>query len=270
MMSMILRVIPSEAERVAGVLGSGAIENASRCFRKDGALIIEDIVDRAVIVGVREAFGALYAQFCSEREDVARVGGLRFMVTVKLEPPFDDPRLFANPYLLPILSAALDENFVIGAFGVICSLPSAPAQHIHNDGGTLFRRPDLDSLLPTSAITVAIPLRDMDEVNGTTTLWLGSHRKKSRALKEEGIEPVVREGSCIFWDFRLEHSGTPNMGIFPRPLLYLTYCRPWFFDHINFNNWSQNKTQKPLLASKTLLSRLSEQHQRLLVRAEWD
>jgi hypothetical protein len=53
----------------------------------------------------------------------------------------------------------------------------------------------------------------------------------------------------------------------PRPLLYLTYCRPWFVDHLNFN-METNPKQKPLLASKKLLSSLSEQHQRLLLRAQ--
>src|SRR5262249_58479347 len=94
---MISRITPSESERAAGALGSETVELASRCFRKEGALIVEDIVDAAVIVRAREAFGTAYAQFCSEREDVGRVGGRRFMITVNLEPPFDDPQLFANP-----------------------------------------------------------------------------------------------------------------------------------------------------------------------------
>src|SRR5262249_20554896 len=154
---MISRTTPSEAELAAGTLGSETVEHASRCFRKGGALIVEDIVEGAVIARAREAFGAVYAHFCSEREDLARGGGRRFMITVNLEPPFDDPQLFANPYLLPILSAALDDNFVVGAFGVVCALPSAPAQHIHDDGGEFFQRPGIDMHIPAAAITVAIP-----------------------------------------------------------------------------------------------------------------
>ena len=260
---MISRLIPSETERVAGVLGSEFIEEASRCFRKDGAVIIENIVDPEVIVRARQAFDTAYTQFCSEREDVKRVGGARFMITVNLEPPFDDPQLFANPCLLPILSAALDESFVVDAFGVICALPSATAQKVHSDGGDLFQRSDIDRLLPATAITVAIPLIEMNEVNGTTALWLGSHRDKSRA-SEESTKPIVREGSCLLWDFRLRHGGTANQGSLPRPLLYLTYCRPWFVDHKNFSE--DNPKQKPLLARKAFLSGLSQQHRRLMAR----
>jgi len=119
--------------------------------------------------------------------------------------------------------------------------------------------------LPATAITVGIPLLEMNEVHGTTALWPGSHRDGGR-LKEESINPIVREGSCMLWDFRLWHAGTPNRSALPRPLLYLTYCRPWFLEP-NFDKWI-NPKQRPLLATKNFLSSLSEQHQRLLVRAQ--
>jgi ectoine hydroxylase-related dioxygenase (phytanoyl-CoA dioxygenase family) len=265
---MILRIVPSEAEHAAGSLGRETIERASRSFRMDGALIIENIVDAALIAEARRAFGEGYSYYLdgSEHADALKVGSRRLLITINLEPPFDDPRLFANPYLLPVISAALDNDFVLGAFGIVCSLSSAPAQLRHRDGGLLFSRPGLDLVLPATAITVAIPLLEMNEVHGTTSLWLGSHRDANR-LQEEGIEPVVREGSCMLWDFRLMHGGTPNRGALPRPLLYLTYCRPWFVEHHNFNK-KENQKQKPLLAKISFISGLSEQHQYLLARAQ--
>jgi hypothetical protein len=266
---MILRIVPSEAERAASELSRETIERASRSFRLDGALIIEDIVDAAVISELRRVFGEAYSQYLdgSVHGDVARVGERRLMIAIALEPPFDDPQLFANPYLLSTLSSELDKDLVIGAFGVVCSLPSAPTQHRHYDGGILFPSSGFDRLLPAPAITVTIPLVEMNELHGTTALWLGSHRDDARVIKEPGITPVVREGSCMLWDFRLFHGGTPNRSNVPRPLLYLTYCRPWFLDHLNFNT-KTNPKQKPLLASKKLLSSLSEQNRRLLLRAQ--
>jgi hypothetical protein len=265
----ISRILLSEAERTTGVLGDETIERASRSFRTDGALIIEDMVDCALIAGARRAFTETYCHYLDggNHEDSLSVGGRRLIVTINLDPPFDDPRLFANSYLLPILNAVLDDGYVIGAFGVVCSLPSAPAQHRHRDGGSLFPHSGLDRLLPATAITVGIPLLEMNDVHGTTALWLGSHRDSSRVPNEEGIKPMVREGSCMLWDFRLYHHGTTNRSTVPRPLLYLTYCRPWFVDHLNFYT-KGNPKQRPLLANKELLSRLSEDHQRLLARAE--
>jgi ectoine hydroxylase-related dioxygenase (phytanoyl-CoA dioxygenase family) len=259
------RIVPLESERTAGALGRETIERASRCFRADGALVIEDVVDGAIIAAAQKAFDQTYSHYLngSKNEDVLNVGDRRLLITIRLEPPFDTPQLFANPYLLPVVSAALDDRFVLGAFGVVCSLPSAPAQHKHNDGGNLFPQSGLNGVLPAAAITVGIPLLAMNESHGTTALWLGSHRGP---VEDVAIEPVVREGSCLLWDFRLLHSGTPNRSALPRPLLYLTYCRPWFVEYMNFNK--KNPKQKPLLATKAFLSGLSEKHQRLLRRAQ--
>jgi len=266
---MILRIVPSETERRVGGFENETIQRAIRRFRVEGALIIEDILDTSIVLEARRVFAETYSQYLlngSNDENALRVGGRRLIITIKLESPFDDPQLFANPYLLSVLSAELGDDFVLGAFGVVCSMPSAPTQHRHHDGGILFPHSGFDKLLPAAAITVGIPLLEMNEVHGTTALWLGSHRDETR-LDEQGIEPVVREGSCMLWDFRLMHGGTPNRGIVPRPLLYLTYCRPWFMEHLNFNK-KLNPKQKPLLVRENLLSSLSEQHQRLLARAQ--
>jgi len=278
--TMISRIVPSEVERVAGSLGNETIEHASRCFRGDGALIVENIVDTAIITEARCKFSESYSGYLDgfDHDDALTVGDLRLTITIDLEPPFDNLQLFANSYLLPVLSASLDDDFVIGAYGVVCSLPSAPAQHRHCDGGTLFPLSGIDRVLPAAAITVGIPLIEMNDVHGTTALWLGTHRDVNRSnalrdpsrsedFKEESIEPTVREGSCILWDFRLVHGGTPNRGTVPRPLLYLTYCRPWFFDHKNFNT-KKNPKQRPLLCRADFLSGLSAQQQRLLARAQ--
>ena len=99
---MICRIVPLETERVAHSLGSDTIEHASRCFRGDGALIIEDIVDTAVIAEARRKFLESYCRYLdgSEHEDALTVGGLRLTITIDLEPPFDNLQLYANPYLL--------------------------------------------------------------------------------------------------------------------------------------------------------------------------
>jgi ectoine hydroxylase-related dioxygenase (phytanoyl-CoA dioxygenase family) len=263
---VISRITPSETERVVNSFASEAVEQAVRSFRLNGALIIENIVDTSIISDARRAFGEGYSHYLngSDPESVLKVGAGRLLITIKLEPPFDNPRLFANPYLLPVIRAELGDGFVLGAFGIVCSLPSAPAQNRHHDGGVLFSS-GIDYLLPATAITVGIPLLEMNEVHGTTALWPGSHRDGSR-LKEESVNPIVREGSCMLWDFRLWHGGTPNRSPLPRPLLYLTYCRPWFLEP-NFDKRT-NPKQRPLLATKNFLSCLSEQHQRLLVRAQ--
>jgi hypothetical protein len=125
---MISRIVPSGKEHTLAALESGTIEHGSQSFRRDGALIIKDILDVAVVAETRRQFSETYSQYLNggQHEDVLDVGYRRLMITVDFTPPFDDAQLFANPYILPILSAALGEDFVIGAYGVVCSLPSAP------------------------------------------------------------------------------------------------------------------------------------------------
>jgi hypothetical protein len=149
---------------MVGSLGSEKIEQASLNFRGDGALIIEGIVDNAIVAEARREFAESYARYLDdcEHEDALPVGDRRLMITVDLAPPFNDPQLFANPYLLPVLSGALGDDFVIAAYGAVCSLPSALAQRRHCDGGFLFPLSGIDRVLPAVAITVVIPLIEMN------------------------------------------------------------------------------------------------------------
>jgi ectoine hydroxylase-related dioxygenase (phytanoyl-CoA dioxygenase family) len=184
------------------------------------------------------------------------------MITLDLEPPFERRELIANPWLISVLRAVFQDDFVLGAYGVVCSLPEAPRQHIHQDGADLFPQAGLNRLLPVVSVTAAIPLIEMNEICGTTALWPRSHRDDTLALSEIADEPLVREGSCAVWDYRLRHGGTPNRGVAPRPLLYMTYCRAWFVDHKNYQQ------QVPLRAAKGFLAGLPEDLRRLLVRAQ--
>jgi hypothetical protein len=261
---VVVRITPSEAERNARAFSNATLDKAANCMRTEGTLILEDIVDPALILEARETFVQRYARYLDGRkhDDALEVGDRRQMITLDLEPPFDQRELLANSWLCSVLSVAFEGDFVLGAYGVVCSLPAAPRQHVHQDGGDLFPQAALNRLLPMAAATVAIPLLEMNEVHGTTAVWPGSHRDETRASAEIGDEPLVREGSCMLWDYRLRHGGTPNRSAVPRPLLYMTYCRPWFMDHKNY------RQQVAVRAPKRFLTGLPEDLRRVLARAQ--
>jgi len=259
-----LRVTPSDKERSIGEFQRDTIELALRALRVDGLLILEDVVDLALVDAARTAFHDTYTDRLSgaRHDHVKNVGEKRVMISIELAPPFNDPSLFANRWLCQILEQALGEKFVIDAYGAVCSQPGAPAQHVHRDGTELFAPSGLDLLLPAVAITVGIPLLEMNQIHGTTALWPGSHR----AEKHGGapVEPTVRRGSIVLWDYRLVHGGTANKSSIARPLIYMTYCRPWWIDCVNFNN----PFQKRVRARKGMLTGMPEKHRSLLARAE--
>ena len=261
-----LRLSPSGTELKEVCLKPETIDAAAKEIRQSGAIVVENAIDRQLIEHARKIFFEEYGRYLDGRKhaDTLEVGSGRLMITVDIRPPFDSSLFFANPFLLPLLQAVLGKSLVVDAFGVVCSLPSAPQQVRHSDGGILFPSSGLDLVLPTTAITLAIPLLDMNEFHGTTKLWLGSHRKNEIGKDDIGIEPVVQEGSCILWDFRVKHGGTANKSNVARPILYLTYCRPWWIDHLNF----AKQKQTPLRVDKRTLARLSEDQKRLLARAQ--
>jgi ectoine hydroxylase-related dioxygenase (phytanoyl-CoA dioxygenase family) len=236
--------------------------NAARSIRAEGAVVLEDIINPTLIGEARDAFLHRYARYLDGKADAdaVNVGGRRLMITVDLEPPFTQRELLANPWLCSVLTAAFEGDFVLDAFGVVCSLPGAPRQHVHQDGGDLFPQAQLNRLLPITAVTAAIPLIEMNEMHGTTALWLGSHRDEACGTAATGDEPIVQEGSCMLWDYRLRHCGTSNLSAVARPLIYLTYCRPWFTDHKNYI------AQASLRARKGSLAGLPEELRSLLLR----
>jgi len=258
-----MRITPSGEERSAGAFSSATIEKASHHMRSDGTLIVEDIINPALIVNAREAFLERYDRYLHglAHDDALEVGERRLMITVDLDPPFDRRELFANSWLFSLLSAVFEGDFILDAYGVVCSLPGAPEQHVHQDGGDIFAQAGLDRLLPIIAVTVGIPLLEMNGFHGTTKVWPGSHRDETRALTEMGEEPRIREGSCVLWDYRLRHAGTANQSTAFRPLLYMTYCRSWFMDHKNYTK------QVALRAPKAFLAKLPEDLRQLLARA---
>ena len=265
---MVVRITPTEAERNTGKFSSATLRNASHCMRTDGALILEQIIDPALVLEAKEIFAQRYDRYLDgqKHDDALQVGDRRLMITVDLEPPLGRRELFANSWLFSVLRDTFEDDFILDAFGVVCSLPAAPRQHIHQDGGVLFPQAGLNRLLPLTAVTVAIPLLEMNQTHGTTAIWAGSHRDearadRARALAEGGEEPLVREGSCMLWDYRLQHGGTPNRSSVPRPLLYMTYCRPWFTDHKNY------RKQAPLRVSKGFMAELPDELRCLLARA---
>ena len=261
---MLMRITRSDAEVKSGTFGSETLQESSRCLRAEGVLILEDIVSPALIQEARKAFIQRYDRYLDgqKHHDAVQVGDRRLMITVDLEPPFENRALIANPWLLSVLKATFDDEVVLAAYGVVCSLPAAPRQHVHIDGSDLFPQAAINRVLPIVAVTVAIPLLEMNEIHGTTTLWPRSHRDGTLASTQIGDEPLVREGSCVIWDYRLLHGGTPNQSATPRPLLYMTYCRAWFLDHKNYQQ------QAPVRAPKGFLANLPHDLRRLLARVQ--
>ena len=130
-------------------------------------------------------------------------------------------------------------RFISGntAFPPTADAPPA-SQPTHNDA-------DFDHPRIPFALVVNVPLVTMEEQNGSTEVWLGTHanttiadqegehgdrasgRIKQHLLKKQKevrgpCQPLVKKGSVIVRDLRLWHGGKPNLSDRPRVMLALS------------------------------------------------
>lgn len=242
------------------------IESA-KTLAQQGFVAFENAVPTDLITQARAEFHDAYlkaseelkaAEGADRQMPVVRVGHQRWMMTVTLQGAFADRNLYANPQVIETLKETLGDDFILESFGVVLSLPGSKPQHMHRDGPTLFNT-GIDPMLPAHAVTVVIPLIEMNEHHGSTELWPGTHRLPNQSADQikdvqaqTPITPLVREGSAVIWDYRLYHRGAGNLSDTPRPIIYITYSRHWFQDA---NNW---KDGDPLSLGQGFLDQVPE------------
>lgn len=236
---------------------------AARLYKHFGYLIIEDIFSELFVNELYDSFKGEYSQYFADKvfKDSLKVGDKRTMVTVKLNGGFSNPEYYANPLLMPLLMRLLGRDLILFSLGAVVSLPGAQAQRTHRDHRSLFEDEAVDAMLPSFAVTIGIPLIDMNEDNGTTRVYGKTHQNQNELSdkdKKNGINPIIKKGSCMLFDYRLFHEGTPNNSSNVRPLMYNIYSRPWFRDCQNYSK------QVPMEISDDEFLQIPEEHRHLL------
>jgi ectoine hydroxylase-related dioxygenase (phytanoyl-CoA dioxygenase family) len=127
----------------------------------------------------------------------------------------------------------------------------------------LFFDPGVGPNLPVYAVNVAVPLIDVDRRTGPTGVWLGTHRLAQGTSVENETMTVceLQRGDCMLLDYRTLHAGLPNASRQARPIVYMVYTRPWFFDQGN------HVGRIPLDMPLERYSELPESVRALLIRA---
>ncbi|MEM7454087.1 MAG: phytanoyl-CoA dioxygenase family protein [Planctomycetota bacterium] len=263
------RIAVSRAEFSAGVLEEQTCSNAGSMFREHGALWLEDVIDSELVSELARVYEQKYVSLgkgiLNRRH--AKVGHSRFMVTLEIEPPFDSHLLFANPLLLPILKSLLGHDCRISSFGSVVTFAGADQQQVHLDFPPLYESEQLCASLPPHAITLVIPLVELDAKTGSTAIWEGSHRSPgSRQLLTDlmesptldgSVHPLARAGDVYLMDYRVIHAGMANDSDVSRPILYIVYCRKWFRDAYNFHD------QPPVRIAADRFNAMEPRHRQL-------
>jgi len=232
-------IILSGEEIRNGKMDDNTLKMAKHFFEASGFLKIENLFPKELIHSLAAAYEKQIA-FDPETEALqtgVQVSDKRYITPISFTSPFNDPLLYANPLIMPLLEKILGPRLILGGLGAVTALPGAEAQHVHADYRCLFEEEmGISCSVPTYAITFAVPLVDIDLVNGPTKVWKASHKtypieQKMQAYDMELLSGPV--GSCYFWDYRTFHAGGSNHSEKVRSLLYMSYTRCWFKDFFN-------------------------------------
>lgn len=264
MSTLTLRI--SDAER-DGLPYIQTLEQAEARFLAQGCLVLGNAFRRDFIAALYEAYLAGSGSWDETRliAQSLMVGEGRVMTPLPLRGPFLDPRFFANPVIGALLSRLLSERLVLSSCNLVTALPGSAAQRLHRDDALPFGLSPASVMIPPIAITLAIPLIDLDESTGTTALCPGSHHIP-QAVNELGIEPVLgypQRGDAYLIDYRLAHGGTPNRSAQRRPVAYLVYAQPWYFETIN----QLDQGMAAVIIDDEAYASLRPGYQQLLVRS---
>lgn len=225
---------PSDDERRRGALDAATQARALADFDAHGYLFLRAVWPRELVARLRDDFVAhVEAGRAEGRSRGVAVGDRRLMVSVPIAGRFADAALLAHPLVHPLLAARLGDDFLLDSVGAVVALPGAAAQARHKDHD-LICDAAVAVTLPPWAVTMVVPLVDLDATTGTTALVPGSHRRDQIVDGEAVEHPVAAMGDGYLMDYRLSHWGTANPGARSRPILYIVYARPWFTDARNF------------------------------------
>jgi len=218
------------------------LQLACDSITRQGYVICDHVVDAHRAAALNDEFRSRYAAYLedSERDDTLKVGNRRYMMAIELAGGFAESEVYANRFVVAVARRLLGADAILESYGAVVSLSGATQQHLHRDGLQLFDA-QLSPLLPCHALTLAMPLVDMNATNGSTALWPASHRWRVRDENVAPIAPAIAAGSCLLWDFRLYHAGAANRSADHRPMLYATYARRWYRDPANFTKKGQRR-----------------------------
>ena len=161
---------------------------------------------------------------------------------------------YVREVLDPHLKIILGEQYVDNAVGMVMSKPGTEPQGWHVDVSHMFAPFEFDPTicLPCHFVTVLCPLYEFCEEIGPTEVALGSHKYTTylnnrdntdqyptgemldfilSRSENDGLSKCKMNcniGDIAIMDARVLHRGLDNRSDVYRPLLYFSFCRPFY------------------------------------------
>ncbi|MFN0200740.1 MAG: phytanoyl-CoA dioxygenase family protein [Bacteroidia bacterium] len=206
-------------------------------LKEKGYVIIEKVYSQAqidkwraelmtLLEAKREKFFALMQAKGSKAS--GNNGPQRWSMHLPTDSQLFQAELFAEPIVISIAQQIMGDNFVPVFISSEIAYPGTKMQVAHQDASSF-------------ALSLMIPLIDVNPENAPTEIWEGTHKKNASAPfdlgyyyvsdaeceqyveKQQGTLATLKKGDIILRDVRMLHRGTENVGEIARPYLHILY-----------------------------------------------
>ncbi len=233
-----MKMVLSESERALGKLGEENRFIAVEQVRKNGYILLEEVLTADQVQEIRDAFAPLFQEYTEKKG--FNTGTNRTQMFLPFTEPFCSEAVIVNPIALSIINQILGEDCRLTYFASDTAGPGSDYQNVHSDLPPLF--PDLGVALPAYSLVLNIPLVDVHEENGPLEIWPGGSHLDHDSTRYTAIwgDPVraaqhmysekvlMKAGSMVIRDIRMWHRGTPNRTDTLRTNLAFIYNREWY------------------------------------------
>lgn len=261
--------IACSAEEVAsGRLTEAHFQEALEAMDRDGMVVLKDVIAPEHIEVLREKLLEDVAQFTGRKDAPFNFN----RGNIQQDPPPFPPYLFrdvlVNELVISITKAILGPGVKSNFYSGNTAIKSDQRQPPHADVGQLFTT----LVVPTFGIVVNVPVVDMSPKNGSTEIWLGTHKNPAvwihapkidvpqeamdryRAEGMTPLQPTVSAGSVLLRDIRMWHAGMPNHTDSPRPMIAMIHWSSWFDvgEPLKFPKGTEELFQHPDLRTRAI------------------
>ena len=225
----------TSTEQNAGELAKDKLANAIEAIRNNGYVIIEQVVDHAILDALKTRMDEDSAKLI-EAQKWGGAGGVQGHLQ-QGPPPFDpflSPDILVNPYAIQISREMLGKGFYCCFYNGNTNTPNSTFQPLHSDGVHLWGEQDRPH--PATQLIVNIFPQDTSDKNGSTQIWPGSHldmrpvtdeTEADRRSFSPPIQPTLQKGDILIRDSRLWHRGVPNPSNHNRHMIAVVYNIGW-------------------------------------------
>ena len=233
---MFCTITATEQERDAQALEPERAAQAAEALWRDGAVVLAGTVELSHVEALRSQMAADIPGLVSRGRTNGPPGHY------SQNPPVAAPHVFsdivANPFAAQVARLAVGAPLQLTLLTGNTILPCTEPQQLHRDQGNLWKDAS-DSHRPSN-ISVHVPLSDIDDRNGATEVWPGTHRiahegpvpteqasLDARAAISPPRQLTCPAGGVILRDARAWHRGMANLTDQPRLMIGMIYAARW-------------------------------------------